>query len=234
MVRDFLSDEELYFSRKIMQDTIWLEGGEFHHAFNVMRNTPGDLLFVTDGEGNLFKTRFIKVEKEQAELKIIGSKKYAEEFPDVYFVIPIIRKTERFEFALEKLTELGITKIIVYQAVRSVKKAPKLERWNKILLAALKQSLRVFLPEITFIESLKNLNPINSDSVIIFNQTAENKFGDYQTGTTNSRRFFIFGPEGGLAPEEINLFPDAKLLKLTPNRLRSETAIITAAAMLHY
>ena len=234
MAQDFLSNVELYLFEKRKGELILLEGAEFEHAVKVMHNKIGDEIFVTDGRGKIYKTKIFELGKKFAELKIIETKVYSKEFENVHFVIPLLRKSDRFEFALEKLTELGITEIIVYRAERSVKVKAKLERWRKVVTAATKQSLRAFVPEIKFISSLRELNCSEEDLVLIFEQSAGEKFNGLKNEKLSSEAYLIFGPEGGLTQSEIERFPNARLVKLTENRLRAETAILTAAALLSY
>ena len=73
---------------------------------------------------------------------------------NIFFCIPKLKYSDRFEFALEKCTELGITNFIIFDSERSIHKSDKKERWEKIVLSAMKQSLRSYLPNITVINSL--------------------------------------------------------------------------------
>lgn len=232
MEQVFLSDINLFYSESIEDNFIFLKGEEFRHAVKVLRKNSGDIIYVTNGKGKIFKTKIIKQTANIAHLKILDIKEYKEDYPYLKFVIPLLRKNERLEFALEKLTELGITKIIVYRAERSIKISAKIKRWNKILTSATKQSLRAFIPELNFIESLSKLTVKPEEDIFIFEQKGEYHFPQFNLHSTDREKFLIFGPEGGLTSEEIHLFPRSKLVRLTPNRLRAETAIIVAAVML--
>lgn len=236
MGQAFLFDVELYYSRLVDERSseIVLDDTEFKHAVKVMRNNVGDTLFVTDGLGKIYKTTITGIKSKMLISEIEAIYEYEKSLPNVNFVIPRLKSADRFEFALEKCTELGVTKFNIFNAERSVAKGEKSERWRKVLLAAMKQSLRAYLPEISFKKDLKVLNK-EGNVIYIFDQNADLLFKEVveniKTDDENEH-YFIFGPEGGLTENEIKLFPNAVKVKLTGNRLRAETAVISAAAAL--
>lgn len=236
MEQDFLSNTELYFSNSIdeKQRLAIIEDKEAKHISKVMRHSIGDELNITNGKGDIFVCKIVDTDKGNLFCKIIETKKYLEEYPDFVFCLPRMKKNDRFEIAIEKCVELGITNFIVYQAERSIAKGEKLERWNKISQAAMKQSLRSFSPEIEFKKSLKEINKLEGDK-IIFVQNSEKNILEYlnsQDRKSRAKKYLIFGPEGGLSEEEISLMKNSTKLSLTKNRLRAETAIITAASVI--
>jgi 16S rRNA (uracil1498-N3)-methyltransferase len=129
---------------------------------------------------------------------------------------------------------LGITNFVIFQSSRSIAKGAKLDRWNKIARAAMKQSLRSYLPEITYLDKFEKLNDLQGVKVL-FEQNAKIPLSDYLSTLNNNpanNYYFIFGPEGGLSDDELSSIDDAVLLKLNDNRLRSETAVVTTASLL--
>jgi 16S rRNA (uracil1498-N3)-methyltransferase len=141
-----------------------------------------------------------------------------------------LKNPERFEFALEKCTELGITNFIVFESSRTVSKADKIDRWNKIVLSAMKQSLRSYLPQISISISLSEIIKQKGEK-IIFEQNAKTFFNPEIINPLKNY-LFIFGPEGGLSDEEVERINKDYLLKLAENRLRTETAIVKCASIL--
>lgn len=233
--QDFLSDVELYFSQEIdlTNSLITISGDEAKHIIRVMRHKVEDSIFVTDGEGVIYSTCIENFVNNLVICKIEEKKVYNNFFENIFICIPIIKNFDRLEFALEKCVELGITNFLIYQASRSKKKNPKLERWQKITTAAMKQSLRSYLPTLQFIDRLEKLP---SEKVILFDQNGDIRLQDWVSqniSSLNSKRYFLFGPEGGLSSEEISLFPNSSKLHIAKNRLRSETAIITLATHLN-
>ncbi len=227
--QNFLSDIELYYSTAFSNDnkSIIILKEEARHINKVMRHSIGDEIYITNGKGSIYKVVISKVGKEYVTTNIKTEIKYINKFKNIFVCIPIIKNFDRLEFAVEKSVELGITNIIFYKAERSFPKNPKLERWQKIAVAAMKQSLRSFEPKLVFIEKLTELKDKN---IVIFDQNSQNKLSRWKNITTDT--YFVFGPEGGFTKKEFDQFENSTKLKLAENRLRSETSIITFASQL--
>jgi 16S rRNA (uracil1498-N3)-methyltransferase len=238
--QDFLSDIELYYSDLINQDKagIIISGDEAHHALNVMRHSEGDILYVTDGKGAIYKSEITLTEKNKISLKVLETHCYENNFDKIFFCIPRLKSQDRFEFAIEKCVELGITNFIVFESDRTIAKGDKKEKWAKLGISAMKQSLRSYLPEFEFQKSIAEIirsNAGKETDIYLFEQKADRLFSkEVENILKNGRRsIFIFGPEGGISEKEFELFKDYPLLRLTGNRLRSETAIISAGIVLN-
>lgn len=235
MQTDILFDIELYFSNKIENEYIILENEEAHHAIKVMRHNLEDKLYVTDGKGFIYQTTIENISKKEVVAKIDSKKFYENKFQNIIFCIPRIKNQERFEFALEKCVELGITNFIVFDSERSIAKGDKTDRWHKILIAAMKQSLNAYLPRVKYVSSFEKLLQLEGKK-FVFEQTAINQFDSIlnsKLSIFNSQlSIYIFGPEGGFSNNEMKLIDEEMKIKLTNHRLRSETAIIVAASLL--
>ena len=227
-----LSDIELYYSKLVdlKSGLITIESEESNHILNVMRHGTNDEIYITNGEGKIFKSQIVETSKKNVISKIQKEYAYEEKFPNIIFCIPRLRSAERFEFAFEKCTELGVTNFIIYQAKRSVPKKVNLVRVEKILVAAMKQSLLSWLPKVKYINSLKELN-LTKGEKIIFEQDSEVYFSR-ELLKPDMNYLLIFGPEGDFAPDELNSLTSSVKYKFAENRLRTETAIIKAAALL--
>lgn len=231
MILEYLSNIELYYSDLEARDEIIIVSGEeFKHISKVMRHSPGDEIFVTDGEGKIFKGVIEKILKDFAEVRIAETLSYVNKKKEFTFCLPRLKNPERFEFALEKSAELGITTFIVFNSSRTISKGIKIDRWNKILLSAMKQSLLSFLPSIRDGGSLKDLIRLEGEK-IIFDQSGKRKFARNMV-KPGEKYYFIFGPEGGLTRDELNFFNEDNIVKLSDNRLRTETAVVKCAASL--
>ena len=234
MAQAFLSEVELYYSGNAAVDNkISIEGDECHHLTNVMRHKVDDILYVADGRGSIHKSVISGVEKNKVTVTVKETIKFENGFSNIWFCIPRLKNPDRFEFAIEKSVEPGITNFIVFDSKRTVAKGAKIERWEKILMAAMKQSLRAWLPQIQYVKSVNEIMKLEGTKVL-FDQNAEETFRNslltnQQTPATN--RYFIFGPEGGFDNSELKM-ESLELIRLTENRLRSETAVVTAAAIL--
>lgn len=229
---EYLSNIELYFCSSDYDDKKYfvLLDDEYHHAIKVMRNKIGDKLFATDGNGKIFEGIIEEIDSRSLKVSILKTYNYKNIFTHITFCIPNLKNPERLKFAIEKCTEIGITNFILFKAEHSINKNFNTEKLKKIVLAAMKQSLRAFLPKIETINSLSELAE-DAAEIILFDQNAEANFSNFKLDE-NRKYIFVFGSEGGFSERELALLKSSTHLKLTENRLRSETAIIKAAAMI--
>lgn len=227
---EFLSNIELFFSEEITNKKISLSDDEFIHCVKVFRYKSGDKIFVTDGNGKIYHCTISEIHKNFLNAEILSYTVQKIKFPHIHFCIPLLRNKDRFRFAFEKLIELGITNIVIYKAERSIKEKFNLDKYKKIAIETIKQSLLANLPEIKTIQAIDEVISLQGDK-IIFEQNSEKRFDKNFINTTEAN-YFIFGPEGGLSENEINLLKNAQRFSLSENRLRTETAIIKAASIL--
>ena len=229
---EYLSNIELYFCSVVnFEEQIFLlEQDEFRHATKVMRNKIGNKIFASDGRGKIFEGMIEDINKDNLKSKIIKTYEYEDTLKRFTFCIPNLKNPERLKFALEKCTELGITRFILFNSNHTVSKGFNLERLNKIVLSAMKQSLRAFLPKFEVVNSIKGLN-IFGNEIVLFDQIGQTKLSDYKFDE-HKNYFMIFGTEGGFSEKEISELKPTIILKLTENRLRAETAIVTAASII--
>jgi len=233
------SNTEFYYTppKFISDKTIIITDVEAKHISRVMRHKVDDIILITNGEGKIYQSVIKNITKNEviAESKKVFTQ--GNNLSNITFCIPILKTSDRFEFALEKCVELGITNFLIFSANKSYKRGVKLERWDKILLAAMKQSLQSHKPKIDYTNSLQKILQQKTNK-IYFEQNSELSIEDYLNEKSNSKllrdekTFFVFGPEGGLTDEELSSDENNIRLKLTSNRLRSETAIMHTASIL--
>jgi 16S rRNA (uracil1498-N3)-methyltransferase len=226
---EYPSNIELYYSPLVNSgdNVIELTGDEFHHAIKVMRNRAGGEIHITNGNGIIFICTIAEVFKDYLKAHIKKQIIYENRFSNITFCLPVLKNPDRFKFALEKCTELGITNFILFNSSRSIVKIKNVDKWDKTILSAMKQSLRAYLPVITNIDNVKDLLNFDGEK-FIFDQNTNEQF-EYSL-IKNKKYFFIFGPEGGFSNEELSLFNT--VYKLADNRLRTETAIIKCASII--
>lgn len=229
---EYLSNIELYYSEteKFSGNSVTINGDDFRHITKVMRHSTGDEIYVTNGGGKIFQSEISSVGKTDLTALVKKEYSYENKFRDITFCIPRLKNPDRFEFMIEKSVELGITNFLVFDSERAVAKTSRIQRWNKIALAAMKQSLRSYLPEIKEANSLKEVVK-HKVEIILFEQNAEKNISSLKI-VPGKKYFFIFGPEGGLGDEELKLVDKGHIYNLTENRLRTETAVAMCAAVL--
>ncbi len=217
-------------------------GEEFFHLAHVSRKRKGELIYLFDGTGKIYTARIVDISRDKAKCEIISEDFMKGELEeDLTIAQAILKSSERFEFALEKLTELGVKRIIPLVTERVVSaKSPKdvsrnkIERWKKIILSACKQSNRALIPELCEPVDLKNLifTAKAYDKKLILHEADNFKrllLCDYIEGAENSKSILIVvGPEGGFTDEEVKLAVESgfEVVSLGERRLRSETASI--------
>lgn len=231
---EYLSNIELYFTElaSIRDNNFLLQETEFNHAIKVMRNKLGDKIFASDGKGKIYEGIICIIDNKFLQAEISKTYTYDNNLSNITFCIPNLKNPDRLKFALEKCTELGITNFVIYNSNRTIKKHLSLDRLEKIMLSAMKQSLLSYLPKIEVVNSAAEISRIKSEK-IIFDQSAHKNLNEFDF-QNDKKYFLIFGPEGGLTDDEENMIDPAEKLNLAKNRLRSETAIIKAASLISF
>lgn len=222
--------QQYFIDKKIeVGENIKLRDDIIFHLSKVLRNT-NNLIRLVDDRGDIYLCEFINNEAYVKE-KLNENNEL-----DVNItVILSLFKQDKFEFAIQKLTELGVKRIVPYNAHRSVvkenKPERKLERYKKILVEASEQCHRNFVPEI--------YNAINLDEVPRFlseiNIIAyEKEDGLYKDSFKANSITIVIGPEGGFEEEEVNEFINYgfKPISLGKRILRAETASIYLTSLI--
>jgi 16S rRNA (uracil1498-N3)-methyltransferase len=206
------------------------------HIVQVLRMQPGDLLQVTDGTGNLVTAEIILAHKKKCEVKINYSEFQIRPPRKISIAISLLKNTSRFEWFLEKVTELGIPEIIPLICERTEKTHARYERLKSICISAMLQSKQAWLPDlhkpISFISLIENLNYEEKFIAHCLEIQKEN-FQDLITNLGHSK-IILIGPEGDFTKEEINTAIKNHCIpvSLGETRLRTETAGIVAAIIL--
>ena len=136
---------DIYFG-KPKDNKIILDEDESNHLINVKRVKIGDLVHVTDGEGNIYLAELLNLEKRSCTLGIRETKSAIKNPPNLHIALAPTKNIDRVELFLEKATEIGIDEISFLKCRHSERKEIKTERLNRIVVAAIKQSIKPFLP----------------------------------------------------------------------------------------
>lgn len=239
MISELLSEIELYYLQGLKESDLeyQITGPEHHHIVHVMKHTIGEVIHVTDGMGNLYECTILSTEKKSAILSVRLLLSKPKRFPLVWFCLPLLKSSDRMEFCLEKLVELGFTNFLYYRAKRSVSQSKMFpeERMEKIAIAAMQQSLNLWRPILQVDYTLDSLIRTGGEQVVVFEAigaTSVESVGSEIAINHDQNFYLVFGPEGGLTPEELEKFPGARVTRLTKNRLRAETAALYTGSVL--
>lgn len=212
----------------IKPNSLKLTGQEAKHATRVLRIRPGDQIHITDGVGKLYHCNVSEVQKNDVVCHILDIEVEERKSPYVTIIIGLIKKRDRLEFAVEKCVELGVDEIVVFRGDHSEKGNVRLDRLESTALSAMKQSLRVFLPKVSFAENLADAIELSkvSATLIYADETLEKKVSQSHL---NSNLMLVVGPEGGFSESERNILKDKGGVpySLGDKRLRTETAAVT-------
>jgi 16S rRNA (uracil1498-N3)-methyltransferase len=211
---------------------------ESGHIIKVLRKRVGDRVHTTDGLGNLYEVEILELQKRNVALKTVSVLVESRHpSPEVHIAIAPLKQMDRFEWFLEKATEIGVTSITPILTKRTERSVLKAERLQKIIVSAMKQSQRFHLPHIQtltpFAAYLKNVQALPDLKMMGWcaEDEGENLPKAQKLCHDNTKPIhLLIGPEGDFTPEEAAL---AKLagfqsISLGNYRLRTETAAIVA------
>ena len=204
---------------------------ESKHIVKVLRKKDTDILFVTNGLGFLFKTEITLASDNKCTVQIISFEKETSSKFRLHLAVAPTKMNDRFEWFLEKATEIGIHEITPIICERSERKVVNMERFEKILLTAMKQSNVLNFPKlnksITFKEFVKHKKE-GLQLIAHCEETDKKTLKSVLKPNTNVT--LLIGPEGDFSEKEIasaienNFIP----VSLGKTRLRTETAAIVA------
>lgn len=204
---------------------------ESKHIVKVLRKKENDTLFVTDGKGTLYTVRITFASENKCSVEIVSSEKSEEPKYKLHIAIAPTKNNERFEWFLEKATEIGIHSITPIICEHSERKNIRPDRLEKILLSAMKQSNTLYLPELK--EQMSFAQFVRSDlsgQRFIAHCEETGKQTLKQRLLTGTDVTILIGPEGDFSRKEIQLAVDNQFLpvSLGQTRLRTETAALVA------
>ncbi|MEO0526277.1 MAG: 16S rRNA (uracil(1498)-N(3))-methyltransferase [Bacteroidota bacterium] len=206
---------------------------ESKHIIKVLRKKEGDILHITNGKGYLFEAKIIQADVKKCKAQISATTKKHRKMHWFHMVVAPTKMNERFEWFLEKATEIGVNEITPIFCERSERKVLKKERMEKVILSAMKQSLQAYLPKLNdpmpFAEYIKQ--PKNGLLFIAHCEEGE-KMELKRRVAPDKDVTILIGPEGDFSSSEIESAYEQGFLpvSLGENRLRTETAAIVACA----
>jgi 16S rRNA (uracil1498-N3)-methyltransferase len=224
---------KVFYSSNINEDSdlIVLDEVESFHAIKVLRLQNGDEISLLNGKGYKFSGIIQKADLKGCTVNIISSNFQKKVLPDVSICMAVIKKRERVEWFVEKAVELGVNELVFFPSFHSEKEKLDLNRINKIVISALKQSGNCWIPNIELAKSFEKVvsREFNGQNLIAYCPSGNERFICTHYVIGQPARILI-GPEGDFSPEEILLAlrHDFREISLGPLILRAETAALTA------
>ncbi|MFH6964841.1 16S rRNA (uracil(1498)-N(3))-methyltransferase [Flavobacterium plurextorum] len=204
---------------------------ESKHIIKVLRKKDSDILHVTNGSGLLFETEITLASDNKCIVEVLSIKKSPEPKFRLHLAVAPTKMNDRFEWFLEKATEIGIQEITPIICDRSERKVINLERFEKIILSAMKQSNETFLPKLNDAVSFKEfIKQKNKGLQFIAHCEETDKKSLKGALKPNEDVTLLIGPEGDFSDKEIALAIENNFQPVTlgNTRLRTETAAIAA------
>lgn len=214
-----------------------LEGDEARHCARVLRLKAGDTLFVTDGRGTLAECMLTAISAKTCEARVVKiTEDYGKRGFCLHVAVAPTKNPGRFEWFLEKATEIGIDEITPLVCEHSERVTVNIQRLKKILVAAMKQSLKAYLPVLH--EPVKFADFIllrHAGSRFIAHCSGEERRHLKQACTAGEHAVVVIGPEGDFSEREIVLSQKAGFIPVTlgASRLRTETAALAACHIIN-
>ena len=205
------------------------------HIVQVLRMQVGEKLLLTDGKGNLITAEIVDAHKKHCTVKSLEKDFNSSPSPQLIIAISPLKNNSRFEWFLEKATEIGITSIVPIICTRTEKQRIRGERLQNILVSAMLQSRQTWLPVMTEPVDYKKYISGQSFTSIPQKFIAHCAEEDKQLLRPNSLpSIILIGPEGDFTPEEIDeaIKAGCSPVTLGNTRLRTETAGVVAATLL--
>ena len=226
---------QLFYNPTISETSkeILFDKEESRHIFKVLRKQEGAILNLTNGKGFFFKVELLQSNPKHCIASVLEVNKQEPLPYSLHLAVAPTKLNDRYEWFLEKVTEIGVTEITPIICDHSERKVIKLERFKKKIQSAMKQSLKAFLPKINEaipLNKFLKMQESNSHQKLIAHCEESHKQSLKSFLRPNGNTTLLIGPEGDFSNKEINNSMEAGFIPITlgNSRLRTETAAIVA------
>ncbi|MEO0404785.1 MAG: RsmE family RNA methyltransferase [Bacteroidota bacterium] len=215
-----------------------LSDAESKHLIRVLRKREGEVIHLTDGKGHLYQSTILEAGKRVVLNCQLEEKKQPNHTP-IHMIVCPTKSADRIEWFIEKAVELGVTSITPLISSNSERRKVKIERWQKVAISAMKQSLKFNLPIIHDPIDIWDLLA-ESESwegrKLLFHCRNSKKSNFKEVLEKDDEMHFLIGPEGDFTADEVSVATDMGWISTTlgDRRLRTETAAISALDGFHW
>jgi 16S rRNA (uracil1498-N3)-methyltransferase len=222
----------IFYTPDISGNTYTLDETESKHCVRVLRLEKGDEITLVDGRGGFYTAEITDPNPKRCTVKVVNSEQnFGFRNFQVQIAIAPTKNIERMEWFLEKATEIGINRVIPLHCQHSERKEIKHDRLEKVMVSAMKQSLKAYLPQLDKLTKFNDLIRQPFDG-LKFIAHCEEQHRDLLKNlvVTNQNYLILIGPEGDFSSEEIDLaiLAGYQPVSLGDSRLRTETAGVVA------
>lgn len=224
----------VFYSPDITETTYCLTEAEAKHCCSVLRLNVNDLIYLIDGCGNFYTARIVDLSAKKCTVSIVDVKSgYEQRNYRLHIAIAPTKNIDRFEWFLEKATEIGIDEITPIVCEHSERQILKIERLQKVIVAAAKQSVKAFMPKINEITGFKKIAEQEFNGKKLIAHCYDSKKIPLQKIIKPCENVLVFiGPEGDFSKKEIKFALQNNFIEISlgNSRLRTETAAIHACS----
>ena len=223
-----------FFEENITTGTYTLSEATSKHCVQVLRMQAGEQLQLTDGCGNLHTATITEPHKKNAIVKVEEPEFSKSVNRKITLAVSLLKNASRFEWLLEKATEIGVSAIVPLQCKRTEKQNFKTERMQGIIISAMLQSRQTYLPELFPVTNIASLISSAQQKQKLIAHCTDDEKTPLHSIVVEDEILILIGPEGDFTEEEIAfaLQNNFQPLSLGNTRLRTETAAIVAASLL--
>lgn len=210
------------------------------HAVRVLRMTAGDEMMLMDGEGTFYRAQVTLTSQKHCLYEIVESLPQERQWQGcVHLAIAPTKLMDRIEWMTEKAVEVGIDELSFLDCQFSERRSLKLPRIEKIVVSAVKQSRKAYMPQLNDLESFKSFVKRHSTGrryiAHCYDEVARvNLFDELRKGSADGDALVLIGPEGDFSIDEVRMAVEAGFVSvdLGKSRLRTETAGLSAVMMM--
>lgn len=217
--------------------TVALPAEEAQHAAKVLRMREGDEILLTNGKGLKAQGTILGLTRQQCVVQVQEAEQVPPAPARLTLCVAPPKNIKRFEWLLEKATEVGVHSIVPFVSRYSERKDLKAERLQKLVLSAMKQSLKVYLPTLEPLHTFDSLlqRPFGGNKLIAWCKAEDSQWMDTHLAP-NTHALIMVGPEGGFSQEEYEraVAHHYMPLKISTSRLRTETAALTVCQQMAF
>ncbi len=217
---------QLFFDPYVLQNQC-LNEEESHHALKVLRKKRGEVIQIIDGQGYLYSAQILEEKDRKCKVKILESDFFENHNAPLDLYVCPTKNMDRIEWMVEKCVEIGLRSIHFFEVKNSDRKEMKLNRIERILVSAIKQSKQYYLPEVyemvKFKDIFTKIDPTSLKLMAYVDHSQSKTISDF---TFNKPVSMLIGPEGDFAPFEVEMAikNGFESISLGKNVLRTETA----------